>query len=173
MGIERLDQLGEVGERAGQAIDLIDDNHVDPSRLHVNEQLLERWPFHRPAGEAAVVVTIPNQSPALMRLALDVGLACLPLGVEGVEVLFEPLLGRDARIDGAPQAASGRLILHGDASPAGAPFALQTAVLFLLLRRSAPTSAWGVFPWRSPKKRWPFQVVPVIALAIWDRLPKA
>ena len=25
---------------------------------------------------------------------------------------------------------------------------------------------------RSPKKRWPFQLVPVIALAIWDRLPK-
>src|SRR6202020_2677528 len=85
MGIERLDQLGEVGERAGQAIDLIDDDHVDPSRLHVDEQLLERWPFHRPAGEAAVVVTIPYQSPALMRLALDVGLACLPLGVEGLK----------------------------------------------------------------------------------------
>ena len=42
MGIERLDQLGKVGKRAGQAIDLIDDDHVDPSRLHVNEQLLER-----------------------------------------------------------------------------------------------------------------------------------
>ena len=35
-----LDQLGEVGERAGQPIDLIDDDHVDPSRLHVDEQLL-------------------------------------------------------------------------------------------------------------------------------------
>jgi hypothetical protein len=30
MGVERLDQLGEVGKRAG----------VDPSRLHVDEQLL-------------------------------------------------------------------------------------------------------------------------------------
>src|SRR3984885_5296090 len=173
MGIERLDQLGEVGERAGQPIDLIDDDHIDPSCLHIDEQLLQRWPLHRPAGKAAVVVTIPNQPPALVRLALDVGLARLPLGVEGIEILLKPLLGRDARIDRAPQAASGRLILHGDASPADAPFALRTAVLFLLLRRSAPTSAWGVFPWRSPKKRWPFQVVPVIALAIWDRLPKA
>ena len=83
----------------GQPIDLIDDDHVDPSRLHVNEQLLERWPLHRPTGEAAVVVTIPNQSPALVCLALDVGLACFPLGVEGIEVLFDPLVGRDARID--------------------------------------------------------------------------
>src|ERR1700733_3438847 len=172
MGIERLDQLGEVGERAGQPIDLIDDDHVDPSRLHVDEQLLERWPLHRPAGEAAVVVTIPNQPPALMRLALDVGLARLPLGVEGIEILLKPLLGRDARIDGAPQAAPDRLVLHGEASPADAPFALQALVPFLLFRRSVPTSAGVVFPWRSPKKRWPFQVVPVIALAIWDRLPK-
>ena len=40
MGVECLDQLGEVGERAGQPIHLIDDDHVDPSRLHVDEQLL-------------------------------------------------------------------------------------------------------------------------------------
>ena len=74
MGIERLDQLGEVGERAGQPIDLIDDDHVDPSRLHVGEQLLQGWPIHRPAGEAAVVIVISDQPPALMRLAFDVGL---------------------------------------------------------------------------------------------------
>jgi hypothetical protein len=42
---------------------------------------------------------------------------------------------------GLNAAASDRLILHGDASPADAPFALQAAVLFLLFRRSAPTSA--------------------------------
>ena len=49
---------------------------------------LSRRPNHRAAGIAAVVVTISNQSPALVRLALDVALARLPLGVEGVEVLF-------------------------------------------------------------------------------------
>ena len=78
-----LDQLGEVGERAGQPIDLIDDDHVDPSRLHIGEQLLKRRPIHRPAGIAAVVVAIPDQSPALMRLALDVGLATPPAGRRG------------------------------------------------------------------------------------------
>jgi len=40
-------------------------------------------------------------------------------------------------------------------------------------RRSAPTSAAGVLPWRSPKKRWPFQFVPAIALAIWDGSQKS
>ena len=33
MGVEHLDQLGEVGERAGQPIDLVDDDDVDPSGL--------------------------------------------------------------------------------------------------------------------------------------------
>jgi hypothetical protein len=74
MGIERLNKLGEVGKRAGQPIDLIDDDHVDPSRLHIDEQLLERWPLHRPAREAAVIVTVTDQTPSLMRLALYVGL---------------------------------------------------------------------------------------------------
>jgi hypothetical protein len=31
--VEHLAQFGEVGERAGQPIDLIDDDHIDPSRL--------------------------------------------------------------------------------------------------------------------------------------------
>ena len=75
MGIERLDQLGEVRQRAGQPIDLIDDDDVDPPGLDIDEQVLERQANHRAAAEAAVVVTIPNQSPALVRLALDVGLA--------------------------------------------------------------------------------------------------
>jgi hypothetical protein len=34
-GREQLNQPGEVGERAGQPIDLIDDDHIDPSGLHV------------------------------------------------------------------------------------------------------------------------------------------
>ncbi len=31
---------------------------------------------------------------ALMGLTLDIGFACLALGIEGVEVLFEAVLGR-------------------------------------------------------------------------------
>ena len=35
MGVEQLDQLGEVGEGASQAIDLVDDDDVDPLGAHV------------------------------------------------------------------------------------------------------------------------------------------
>jgi hypothetical protein len=80
MGIELLDQLGEVGEGAGQPIDLVDDDHVDPSRRHVDEQLLQGRPVHRAPGEAAVVIAISDQSPGFMRLAFDVRLRGLPLG---------------------------------------------------------------------------------------------
>src|SRR3984957_9419360 len=31
MGVEQLDQLGEVGKRAGQSVDLVDNDHVDPA----------------------------------------------------------------------------------------------------------------------------------------------
>jgi hypothetical protein len=46
MGIECLDQLCEVSERAGQPIDFIDDDHVDPSCRHIDEQPLQRGPIH-------------------------------------------------------------------------------------------------------------------------------
>ena len=96
MLVEQLDQFGEVRERAGQPINLIDDDHIDPPRLHIVEKLLQGRTVHRPARIAAVVVAIAGQSPALMRLTLDVGLRRLPLGVEGVEVLLKPLVGRDS-----------------------------------------------------------------------------
>jgi hypothetical protein len=31
MSIEELDQLGEVGERTGEPVDLVDDDDVDPA----------------------------------------------------------------------------------------------------------------------------------------------
>ena len=40
MLVEELDQLGEVGERAGQPVDLVDDDDVDPSRANGVQQLL-------------------------------------------------------------------------------------------------------------------------------------
>ena len=32
MGIEQFDQLGEVGQRTGQAVDLVDDDDIDLAR---------------------------------------------------------------------------------------------------------------------------------------------
>jgi hypothetical protein len=41
VGIKQLHELGEVGERPGQAIDLVDDYNVDPALPYVGEQLLQ------------------------------------------------------------------------------------------------------------------------------------
>ena len=73
MLVEELNQLGEVGERAGQPVDLIDDDHANSSRSNGVQQLRQGGPFHRPAGEAAVVVALPHQPPAFVGLALDIG----------------------------------------------------------------------------------------------------
>ena len=40
MGIEQFNQLGEIGQGAGQAIDFIDDNDIDPVGSNVSEELL-------------------------------------------------------------------------------------------------------------------------------------
>ena len=138
MGVERLDQLGEVGERSGQPIDLINDDDVDPSGLNIDEQFLQSRPIHRAAGKSAIVVTIPDQPPALVSLALDVSLGRLTLSVEGIEVLLKPLVGRDARVDRTSQAPLGCQILHRGGFPGDAPCSVLAPALASPFRRSLP-----------------------------------
>src|ERR1700704_6688284 len=78
-----------------------------------------------------------------MRLAPDTGLRSIVLGVEGVEVLFEPLVGRDPGVDRAANS-------------------FRSA-------RLHDRSSFDVLS-RKPKNRRPFQRVPVTARAICDRL---
>ena len=78
-----------------------------------------------------------------MGLASDIGLRGIVLGIERVEVLLEPLVGRDAGIDRAANRFCGSG-LHAETS-------------FLGLSRR-------------PKNLGPFQRVPVMAKAICDRL---
>jgi hypothetical protein len=40
MPVEQLDQLGKVRQRPGQAVDLVDDDHVDFARPHFGKQFL-------------------------------------------------------------------------------------------------------------------------------------
>ena len=56
MLVEELDELGEVGERAGEAVDLVDHHHVDRAGRDIRQELLQGRAVHRPAREAAVVV---------------------------------------------------------------------------------------------------------------------
>ena len=73
--LEDLDDPGEVDQRAGQPVDLVDDHDVDRAAFDVAQQPLQGRALHGAAGEAAVVVAVGHEQPALVLLALDVGLA--------------------------------------------------------------------------------------------------
>ena len=83
--LEHVDQLGKVGERAGQPVDLVADDGVDPAGLDVPDQPLQRRALQRAAAVPAIVVAVVEREPAFMALAVDVGSAGLALGVEAVE----------------------------------------------------------------------------------------
>ena len=53
MGVEQLDQLGEVRERAGQAVDLVDHDNIDPAVPDVRQQ-----PLQGGAGSRAAIANI-------------------------------------------------------------------------------------------------------------------
>src|SRR5215216_8079450 len=72
-------------KRAGQPVDLVHHHEIDPTGLNIGQQGLERRPLQRGPGEAAVIIMIWDEPPALLRLALDIGLAGLALGIERVE----------------------------------------------------------------------------------------
>ena len=74
MRIEEFDQLGEVGERAGQPVDLVDDDHVDSARANVIQQLLERWPTRgsRPSTAALIMPGERNASDKVIRVERSV-----------------------------------------------------------------------------------------------------
>ena len=64
-----------------------------PALTSVRSFLQGRAVQRRP-GKCAVVIMVGDQAPALVRLALYVGLAGLALGVEGIELEIEVMLGR-------------------------------------------------------------------------------
>ena len=92
MRIEHLNDLGEVKQRAGEPIDLVHDNDVDPRPTNFGQKPLQGWSLQRSAGIAAVVIVGGQHDPAFMLLTGDEGLAGLVLRIEGVEVLLEALL---------------------------------------------------------------------------------
>ena len=73
--LEGVQQLGEVGQRAAQAVDLVDHHHVDQALLDVGEQALQGGALQGAAREAPVVIAVADQDPALGALAGDVRLA--------------------------------------------------------------------------------------------------
>src|ERR1700731_5467511 len=63
--IEQFDQLGEIGERAGEAIDFIDHNDGDLAGPDIGQELLQGRAVEGGSGEAAIIVAIGNQAPPL------------------------------------------------------------------------------------------------------------
>ena len=115
-GLEDRDDAGEVGERPGQPVDLVDQDRVDPAGADVLEQPVQGRAVHRAAGEAAIVIAVGQGGPALVLLAEDIGGAGLALRVERVERLLQPLRGALAGVDrAADRLAGGSAARHGAA----------------------------------------------------------
>ena len=58
MIVEQLEELGEVGERAGEAIDFVDDDDVDAPRGDIVQQPFQGRALHAAAGEAPIIVAV-------------------------------------------------------------------------------------------------------------------
>src|SRR5262252_1800441 len=110
MSIEQLDELGEISERAGQPVDLVNQHNVDSARAHLGQEPLQSRAVERGTGECTIVVAAGDQPPAFVRLALYICLASLALSIERVEGKLEIVLGRLARIDGAARELADRSV---------------------------------------------------------------
>jgi len=147
--VEDLDDLGKIGERAGQPVDLVDDHGIDPPRRDVGEQLLQRRPLHRRAGEPAVVISLGQAHPAFVPLAVDESLAGFALRLQRIELLLEPLLGGFAGVDRTAD-----------------PFNPPCSGKHKSPHQPAPAAAEAVASLIKPKNRGPDQCAPVIRLAM-------
>jgi hypothetical protein len=112
MLVEQLHQLGEICQRPGQPVHLVDDDDVDLPASDIAQQLLQGRAVERGPGQSTIIVPCPDQSPALVRLALDIGFTSLSLRVEGIELEVEIMFGRFAGVDRAAENFLGRLRLH-------------------------------------------------------------
>jgi hypothetical protein len=56
MLVEQLDEFCKVRQRAGQAVDLVDHDHIDLARAHVVEKPLQSRPVGVAAREPPVLV---------------------------------------------------------------------------------------------------------------------
>ena len=114
--IEQLHQLGKIGQGPGQPVDLVDDHDIDPAGPDFGQEALEGRAVQGAPGYPAVVIAVRHQPPALVGLALYIGLTGLPLGIQGIELQVQVMLGGFAGIDGAADDLLGR---HQDAFLAG------------------------------------------------------
>ena len=133
--------VAEALERDFEAIDLVDYDDVDQPSIDILEQALQGRAVQVAAGIGWIIVASRQGLPTLRGLGLDVGLACLPLRMERIELKLQSMFGRFARIDRASLGLAG-FSGHQGRSLSG----------------------------RNPKNFGPLQRVLVIMRAISDRL---
>jgi Fatty acid hydroxylase superfamily len=92
MGIEQFDQLGKVGQRSREAVDLVDHDDVDLAGADIVQKPLQVGTIGRSSGIAAIVIARADQCPAGMGLALDIGRGCLELRIQRIKILILILL---------------------------------------------------------------------------------
>jgi hypothetical protein len=102
---------------AGEAVDLVDDDHVNPASADVIKEPQERRPLRRPPEWPPSPLPVPMNFPPSWRLALQVGSRGLPLIVERVELLLQAMLGRNTGLDGAGSRISRRCGLSALPAP--------------------------------------------------------
>ena len=81
-GIEALNHLGEVGEGAGQPVDLVDDDHLDLAGVDVVHEPGEGGAVHGAPGIPPVIVVGRDELPAFVLLTLDKGFAGFTLCIQ-------------------------------------------------------------------------------------------
>lgn len=63
MLVEKLDELGKIGERSGQPVDLVDHDDVDLAGSDLREKLLQGRAVQGGAGKRVVIVAPIDQAP--------------------------------------------------------------------------------------------------------------
>ena len=102
MDVQRFrqrDDLGEVAKAWVQAVDPMDNHHIDPLVADVVQQLSQCRASERGARKARVFKN-SGACPPLRPLAYDIGLAGLTLGIDGVELHGLALIARGAAVKG-------------------------------------------------------------------------
>ena len=93
MRVKEVDQLGQIGKRPGQPVDLVDDDDIGLAGPDPGEKRLQGRAVKGGTGKRAIIIVFVDQSPAFVRLAFDIGFTRLALGVEGIELEVEFMFG--------------------------------------------------------------------------------
>ena len=101
--VEEVNHLHEVQQRAGQPVDLVDDDHIDLPGVDVRQQAAQPRTLHVPARETTIVIAIRQSRPAPHPLSFDIVFRRFPLRIQRVELLFETFLVALAGVDGTAQ----------------------------------------------------------------------